>query len=107
MEEELRNEIENLNIERENLISLYNDTHNKIKDLERKLAIKDACCQMIMDMGFDYDGWGDIKAGLKNLVDELVYYAKLGKEGNDKVKIYQNGFDKAENILMEEIEDYE
>lgn len=43
-------------------------------DLERQIKIKDKYCQLIINLGFDYDGFNTVDS-LKGLIDELVSYA--------------------------------
>ena len=75
-------------------------------DKDRQIKIKDAYLQMIIDIGFDYDGYEKAES-LKNLIDELCAYAKLALENNDKEAIYistdQNGKEVESNILMEDL----
>lgn len=69
-------------------------------DNERKVKIKDAYLQLIIDIAFDYDGYEKAE-DLKYLIDELSYYAKLAIENNDTEVIYE-GRNQNCNILMEE-----
>lgn len=76
---------------------------NKIKLLERQIAIKDAYCNMIWEFGVDYDGYKTPKS-LKGLIDELVECAKKANRSEDKtIEFFGDG--KKYNILMEELED--
>lgn len=72
-------------------------------DLQRQIEIKNAYLQLIIDLGFDYDGCETIE-GLKFLIDELCTYAKMAINNDDKTVIYISGKDNIEdNILMERI----
>ena len=57
--------------------------------------------QMIIDLGYDYDGFNSVES-LKGLINELVRLASLGIVCNTTEPIYKNN-DKKYNILMEEI----
>ena len=46
----------------------------KVKYQKNKIDNKDNWCQLIVDIGFDYDGCNTIES-LKGLIDELVRYA--------------------------------
>ena len=75
---------------------------DKKKDLERKLKIKDEYLRLIIDIGFDYDGYNDAD-NLKDIIDELVKYAKQALN-NDDTSIIYSGTNKKYNILNEELE---
>lgn len=68
---------------------------------ERKLKIKDEYLELIISIGFDYDGF-DSKSDLKHLIDELVETAKKARWCDDHSPIYGT-FGTRYNILMEEI----
>ena len=72
-----------------------------IKQLQREKTIMQKYFQMIIDIGFDYDGYNDSE-NLKKLIDELVTYAVYGRDANDTKVMYVDR-DKEYNILMEEI----
>lgn len=72
-------------------------------DLERQVKIKDKYCQLIIDLGFDYDGFNTVDS-LKSLIDELVSYAQRAIECDDKGTIYVNGEGEHNNILGETID---
>ncbi len=77
------------------------------RNLQREIDIKNSYLQMIKDIAFDYDGCEDTDS-LKNLVDELSYYASLALNSNDTEPIYtsySNGVKINSNILMEDLED--
>ena len=71
-------------------------------ELQRLIKIKNNYAQLIVDVGFDYDGFND-RDDLKDLIDELVNYAKDILNNNDKKVIYIDGNNKKYNILHEEI----
>ena len=72
-------------------------------DLERQIKIKDKYCQLIINLGFDYDGFKTVDS-LKGLIDELVSYARKAIECDDKEVIYVNGKGERDNILGEPID---
>lgn len=72
-------------------------------DLERQIKIKDKYCQLIIDLGFDYDGFNTVDS-LKGLIDELVSYAQRAIECDDKRIVYVNGKGEHDNILGESID---
>lgn len=74
-----------------------------LMDLERQIKIKDEYCQLIINLGFDYDGFNTVDS-LKGLIDELVSYAKRAIECDDKEAIYVNGKGERDNILGEPID---
>ena len=57
--------------------------------------------EIIIDLAFDYDGCNTVK-GLKDLIDELVRFAKLGRACNITEPIYENN-GKKYNIIHEEL----
>lgn len=71
---------------------------------DKQIKLKNAYCQLIMDLGVDYDGYSSLDS-LKSLIDELVDYAHKAINNDDKTVIYMNGDKYKENILMEKIED--
>lgn len=73
-------------------------------DLERQIKIKDKWCQLIIDIGFDYDGYNTVE-GLKSIIDELVDYAHKAINCDDKTVAYIGADDKKSNILLEEIKE--
>ena len=84
-----------------------NDILKEINNLKRQIKIKDAYLQLIRDIAFDYDGYGDSIEGLRDLVDELSAYAKMAIENDDQSSIYSSWSDGVEtesNILMEDLE---
>lgn len=66
---------------------------------DRQIKIKDRYCQLIIDLGYDYDGC-ESPESLKSLIDELLVYAKAAIECDDKKDIYWNN-GKRYNILGE------
>lgn len=71
-------------------------------DLKRQIKIKNNFFQMIIDLGFDYDGFNSTD-DLKKLIDELVRCAKLGLKCNDKEVMFIDGKHNKYNILHEEL----
>ena len=74
-----------------------------LMDLERQIKIKDKYCQLIINLGFDYDGFNTVDS-LKGLIDELVSYARKAIECDDKEAVYVNGKGERDNILGEPID---
>lgn len=75
-------------------------------DLERQIKIKDEYLKLIIGVGFDYDGMDDNNEGLRQIIDELVDYARKALNNDDKSVIYatlDNSMQR--NILLEEIEE--
>lgn len=80
------------------------DLEEKVKYLERIESIKNNYCSLIIDIGCDYDG-EDTVEGLKELIDEIVEYARAARANDDKQVIYGVGPDsKKLNILFEPVE---
>ena len=73
-------------------------------DLERQVKIKDEWCQLIIDLGFDYDGCNTVES-LKDLIDELVDYARKAIICDDVSVAYVGADDKKSNILFENIKE--
>ena len=71
---------------------------------ERQINIKDKWCQLIIDLGFDYDGCNRIES-LKGLIDELVDYAHKAIICDDVSVAYVGADDKKSNILLENIKE--
>lgn len=73
-------------------------------DLERQIEVKDKWCQLIIDLGFDYDGFNTVES-LKGLIDELVDYAHKAIICDDVSVAYVGADDKKSNILLEDIKE--
>ena len=73
-------------------------------DLERQIKIKDEWCQLIIDLGFDYDGCNTVES-LKSLIDELVDYAHKAISCDDVRVVYVGANNKKSNILLENIKE--
>ena len=73
-------------------------------NLERQVKIKDEWCQLIIDLGFDYDGCNTVES-LKSLIDELVDYAHKAIICDDVSVAYVGADDKKSNILLENIKE--
>ena len=58
----------------------------KVKYQKIKIDNKDNWCQLIVDIGFDYDGCNTIES-LKGLIDELVRYALNSRDNYDYEEI--------------------
>lgn len=71
----------------------------------RQIKIKDSYCELLCDIAVDYDGFYTV-SGLKDLVDELVGFAKKAIENDDKSVAYwslEDGKEYNLNILEERI----
>lgn len=73
-------------------------------NLERQIKIKDEWCQLIIDLGSDYDGCNTVES-LKGLIDELVDYAHKAIVCDDVSVVYVGADDKKSNILLEDIKE--
>ena len=56
--------------------------------LDEQIKLKNAYCQLIVDLGFDYDGYNSVES-LKSLIDELVNYAQKAIDNDNKTAIYK------------------
>ena len=54
----------------------------KIEYLKSKIENKDRWCQLIADIGYDYDGYRKAES-LMTLIDELVKYALYSRDNYD------------------------
>ena len=52
----------------------------KVEYLKERKENSEKWCQLIADIGFDYDGYNDSE-NLKQLIDELVQYAIYCRDG--------------------------
>ena len=71
--------------------------------LNNIIIIMEKYFELIIDLGFDYDGLNK-EDSLKKLIDELCRYASLGRAYNTTEPIYVNA-NKKYNILNEELKD--
>ena len=85
----------------EGFVAGFSHSAEVIAKLERQIKIKDAWCQMIRDIGFDYDGYEDVK-NLKDVIDELVDFSNKAIESDDKTAVYFH-HDFNENLIKENI----
>lgn len=79
---------------------------SKDKEIERLnniIKIMEKYLELIIDLGYDYDGFNSIES-LKTLIDELCKYASLGRACNTTECIYEDNHKKY-NILMEELKE--
>lgn len=77
-------------------------TRNK---MQREIKIKNEYLQLIIDLGFDYDGF-EKSESLKELIDELIDLAKKAIHNDDTSVIY-SGAEQGYNILHEKVGDDE
>ena len=73
------------------------------QQLIREIQIKDKYLDLIVVIGYDYDGFNEVES-LKGLIDELVRFAKMALDNDDKTSIAIDSNDKKMNILGEIIE---
>lgn len=74
--------------------------------MERRLKIKDKYLKLIIDIGYDYDGYEDDVLGLRCLIQEMCKYAEAALNEDDKIPMLissKNGKTVNLNILGEEI----
>lgn len=72
----------------------------EIEELKRKIAIKDKWCQLIWDIGCDYDGYNDVD-NLKKIIDELEKEVEASTNVLDALK------NKEQEILWVAKKDYD
>ena len=77
------------------------DLQSQLKAKEEAIIIMEKYFELIIDLGFDYDGFNKADS-LKSLIDELVRFAKLGRACNITEAIYEIE-NKKFNILHKEI----
>ena len=76
--------------------------NNIIDGLEKEIKIMEKYFELIIDLGYDYDGFNK-EEDLKGLIDELVRYASLGRVCNTIEPIYTRKDNEKFNILGEVI----
>ena len=82
---------------------LSKEKDKEIEIINKQVQIMEKYFELIIDLGYDYDGFNNTK-DLKGLIDALCKYASLGRACNTTESIYVNR-DKHYNILGEEIKD--
>ena len=87
------------------LEATINEEQQENKQLTRDKNIMQNYLQLIIDIGYDYDGYNDAD-NLKAVIDELCKYALYGKKLDDK-SIISSSCETYYNILGEPIEDKE
>lgn len=68
------------------LIKENDNLQDKIEYLKSKIENKDRWCQLIADIGYDYDGYRKAE-NLMTLIDELVKYALYSRDDYDFEKL--------------------
>jgi len=97
-------EIEKINKEKDDIFNKAIEINNKLRnDKNNQIDIMKKYFQMIIDLGYDYDGFNNVE-DLKGLIDTLCKYASLGRACNTTESIYVNR-DKHYNILNEELKE--
>lgn len=81
----------------------YDKMKSKNEKLARQVEIMKRYLELIIDLGFDYDGYNKAE-NLKGLIDTLVECAKLGLEKNTTKVMAVNSKEKY-NILGERIDE--
>lgn len=74
------------------------------KLLKRQNKIKDKYCELIYELGFDYDGLNTVES-LKGLIDDLVDYAKKSIKNDDNSFVFEGMNGTKYNILREKIDE--
>ena len=92
-----------INIDKSDLYTKIEQLQQENQQLKRQIEIKDKWSQLIIDKGFDYDGFTKSE-DLRLLIDDLVNYASNSIKADDKAIAYTNGLSNY-NILEEEIGD--
>ena len=87
----------------ETLLKENKQLKEKVKYQKNKIDNKDNWCQLIADIGFDYDGCNTIES-LKGLIDELVRYALNSRDNYDYEEILK-GDSLEENKKQKEVID--
>lgn len=87
------------NIENQRNREFNSNREALIKKQEKEIKIMEKYFELIIDLGYDYDGLSSTE-DLQNLIDELVRYASLGRVCNTTEAIYVNQNEKY-NILGE------
>lgn len=64
------------------MIKKNNQLKEKNEYLKSKIENKDRWCQLIADIGYDYDGFNQVES-LKALIDELVKHALYSRDNYD------------------------
>lgn len=85
---------------------LYEMGISAVKEIDRLnniIKIMEKYFELIVDLGYDYDGLNQ-EESLKKLIDELCRYASLGRVYNTTEPIYTNE-NKKYNILNEELKE--
>ena len=95
--------IELLENERKEFLRDISRKDKEIEQLKRQIKIKNKYCQLIYDIGFDYDGY-EKPNDLKMIIDELVSYSIDAINSDDKKVMYEDSNGIKSNILMEEID---
>jgi len=83
--------------------TITKEKDKKIEKLNKQVQIMEKYFELIIDLGYDYDGFNNVE-DLKGLIDTLCKYASLGRACNTTESIYVNR-DKHYNILNEELKE--
>lgn len=88
-------EVKNVNKLINNLQQENQQLKEKVEYLKQKSENKDRWCQLIADIGYDYDGYRKAEHLMK-LIDELVTYALYCRDGYDYLEWKKEGSDNNE-----------
>lgn len=72
------------------MIKKNNQLKEKNEYLKSKIENKDRWCQLIADIGYDYDGFNEVES-LKALIDELIKYALYSRDNYDYLEWEKEG----------------
>lgn len=88
--EKLKNDKMELLKKMDQLQQVNQQQKEKIEYLKSKIENKDRWCQLIADIGYDYDGFNNVDS-LKSLIDELVQYALYSRDNYDYLEFQKEG----------------
>lgn len=99
----LQKENEYLNNEFNNMTDYAKDLQQEIDRLNNVIEIMEKYFELIIDLGWDYDGL-NYEQDLKGLIDDILRFAKLGRVYNTTETIFVDR-NKKYNILNEELKE--
>lgn len=87
----------------EALMKKYEEKEQEIDRLNNVIEIMEKYFELIIDLGYDYDGL-NYEQDLKGLIDDILRFAKLGRVYNTTETIFVDR-NKKYNILNEELKE--
>lgn len=75
---------------KEELIDMLDNEMDYTRQLKARIENKDKWCQLIADIGYDYDGYRQADSLMK-LIDELVKYAIWSRDNYDYDAFQEEG----------------